>query len=121
MGSEKNVIMGVMWLVTDYKGVFAGQAFSGHGVFGYDPEKKKYTGMWVDSMMRSMAVMEGHYDKSKKAMTYLMDGKGPDGKPQKTKLVTVFKENDSRVMTMSAEMGGAFVKMMEMEYARAKK
>ena len=118
--SETNKMMGEMWLVSDFTSTIRGQSFSGHGIFGYDPEKKKYTGTWVDSMMPSMAIMAGD-DKEKETMTYLMDGKGPDGKPQKTKLVTVFKDKDTRVMMMFAEAEREFVKSMEMIYTRKKK
>ena len=118
--TETNTMMGDMWSVSEFKATFGGQPFSGHGVFGYDPEKKKYTGMWVDSMMPTMGLMEGKYDKEKKTMTFMMNGKGMDGKPQKSKLVTVYKTKDSRVMTMYVEMDGKFVKNMEIAYTRKK-
>jgi hypothetical protein len=34
-----------MWLVSDFKNETTG--FEGHGVFGYDPHKKKYVGTWA--------------------------------------------------------------------------
>src|SRR5262245_43634678 len=48
-GTETNVLTGGgMWLVTDFKSEFMSMPFTGHGVMGYDPGKKKYVSTWVD-------------------------------------------------------------------------
>lgn len=118
--TETNRMIGEMWLISEFKGTFGDQAFTGHGMFGYDPEKKKYVASWIDSMLPSIAMLEGEYDESKKTMTYLMDGKGMDGKPQKSKLVTVQPDKNTRTMTMLSEVEGEFVKTMEIAYTRKK-
>src|SRR5262245_22821058 len=46
-GVEVNRMLGGLWLISDFKGDMMGQPFLGHGVTGYDPKKKKYTGVWV--------------------------------------------------------------------------
>ena len=119
-GTETNKMMGNLWLISDFKSTVNGQHFSGHGAFGYDAEKKKYVGAWIDEMVPIMSMMEGEYDTDTKTMTYKMKGKGPDGQPQKTKLATVQKDADTRVMTMHAEVDGEFVKMLQISYKRKK-
>ncbi len=43
-------VCGGMWMVSDFQGEFGGMAFQGHGIDGYDQQKKKYVGIWCDSM-----------------------------------------------------------------------
>ena len=44
------LIMGGLFLVTSLDAEMMGGKFFGHGILGYDVQKKKYTGSWVDSM-----------------------------------------------------------------------
>ena len=62
--------------------------------------KKKYVGIWLDSMAPAMITMEGTYDKEKKTLT--LSGEGPDeiGKQTKYKSVTVITDDDNEKMTM---------------------
>jgi hypothetical protein len=92
--------LGGMWLSSTLDGEAGGQKFSGRGFDGYDPAKKKYVGVWVDSMSASPMVMEGSFDKEKKQLTMIGDGPGMDGKPTKYKSVTEFKDEDNMVMSM---------------------
>ena len=42
-GVEVDKLMpGGLWLMNDFEGEFGGMAFHGHGVNGYDTQKKKY-------------------------------------------------------------------------------
>src|SRR5688572_272455 len=50
--SCKLILGGLFLLTTHDSDLFGG--FSGHGVMGYDLQKKKYTGSWVDSMNTAM-------------------------------------------------------------------
>src|SRR5262245_9569747 len=51
--------LGGLWLVGDFQGDFGGQKFSGRGLDGYDPIRKKYVSVWVDSMSTSPMFTEG--------------------------------------------------------------
>jgi hypothetical protein len=42
--------LGGLWLTSNFEGEFGGMKFTGKGIDGYDPMKKKYVGTWVDSM-----------------------------------------------------------------------
>jgi hypothetical protein len=69
--------------------------FSGRGLDTYDPAKKKFVAVWVDSMSTSPMVMEGTYDKEKKTLTLSGEGPGMDGKPTKYKSVSVMPDDDT--------------------------
>ena len=67
--------LGGLWLVSTFEGDFGGMKFSGRGLDSYDTAKKKYVGVWVDSMSTSPMMMEGDYDAAKKTLT--MTGRAP--------------------------------------------
>ncbi|HEX5102276.1 MAG TPA: DUF1579 domain-containing protein [Pirellulaceae bacterium] len=86
--------VGGLWLTSDYKGEFAGAEFTGKGLDSYDAKKKKYVGVWVDSMITSPLIMEGDMDEKTHTLTMNTEGPGPDGKPQKMKMVTKMPDKD---------------------------
>jgi hypothetical protein len=99
-GTETAKLVGGLWLVSDFKSEMAGQPFEGHAVGGYDTNKKKYVGTWVDSMSSGVWTSEGTFDPATKTLTDAMEGPGPDGKPMKCKAVTEWKDADTKVFTM---------------------
>lgn len=99
--SEIKLDLGGMWLVSDFQSEMEGMSFRGHGITGYDTEKKKYVDCWVDSMTSSMVISEGSWDTTKKTLT--MQGKSVDpvsGAPADMVNVTTFPAAD----TMKFEM-----------------
>src|SRR5437773_323804 len=78
--------LGGLWLNSTYEGEIAGGKFKGHGMDSYDTNKKKYVGVWFDSMSTSPMIMEGTFDKEKKMLTMTGEGPGMDGKPAKHKM-----------------------------------
>jgi uncharacterized protein DUF1579 len=101
-GVETNRLLpGGLWLISDFKGEMAGQPFEGHGIRGYDPEKKKYVGTWVDSMTTRLSVDESTYDAATKTMTGTFETPGPDGKLMKLKAISVWKDDNTRTFSMS--------------------
>jgi hypothetical protein len=92
--------LGGLWLVSSLESELFGQKFSGRGMDSYDPAKKKYVGLWVDSMSTSPMIMEGTYDKEKKTLTMAGEGPGMDGKPTKYKSVSVMPDDDTINVTM---------------------
>ena len=123
-GVETNTLMvGGLWVVSNYKGEFAGKPFEGSGVNGYDPRKKKFVGTWADSMTPELMLLEGTYDEAAKALTLLSEGTGEDGKPVSMKMVSQYKGEDEKVFTLSVkneETEGKWMKMMEIGYKRRK-
>ena len=123
-GMEVNKMIGGFWLVSDFKGDMMGQEFQGHGTFGYDAAKKQYSGSWIDSFSPNVMHMTGNYDAATKPMTYVGEGMAPDGTAMKSKLVTVFKDDGTRHMTMHApspDGGDEMVKVMEIVYTKMKR
>jgi hypothetical protein len=100
--SETKMLPGGFWLVEEFTGDFMGQPFQGHGVFGYDPAKAKYVGSWVDSMAPSLLVMEGTFDRDGKVQTMIGQGPGMDGKMTTLRMVTTWKDDNTKVFQMFA-------------------
>jgi hypothetical protein len=92
--------LGGLWLTSTLESDLFGTKFSGRGLDTYDAGKKKYIGVWVDSMTTSPLVMEGNYDKAKKTMTLVGEGTGMDGKPTKFKAVTEMHDDDTMHFSM---------------------
>jgi hypothetical protein len=121
-GTETNTMLaGGMWLLSKFEGEFAGVKFEGRGQFGYDSDKGKYVGTWIDSMTPRISMLEGTYDASKKALTYVGEGVMPDGKTKyNQKMVTIWKADGSRVFTLYMKMDKDEVKLMEITYQKRK-
>jgi hypothetical protein len=68
---------------------------------GYDPEKQRYLGTWVGSMMTHMWVYDGELDASGNILT--LSTEGPDleteGKVAKYRDVIEFVTEDVRALT----------------------
>jgi hypothetical protein len=113
--------LGGLWLVGEFKGEFMGAKFEGKGLDTYDPAKKKYINVWVDSMSTAPMIMEGTYDKDNKVLTTTGEGPGMDGKMTKYKGVLEHKDNDTMVYTMSNPgKDGKDQNMMTITYKRKK-
>src|SRR5258708_7535858 len=87
-------ICGGMWLANEFEGQIAGKKFLGHGLDGYDLNKKKHVGIWVDSMSSAPLTFEGDLDPKTKLLTQTGEAAGPDGQPHKFKCTTEVKDPD---------------------------
>lgn len=118
--TEKNVMMDTgLWLITD----FESGPFKGHGVFGYDPAKKKYVGTWVDNQTPSLSLMEGTHDEKTGETTYTSSMLNPaTGKMEPTKSVGKMIDSDNKhfAMFMKSATGDGWTKSMEISYRRKK-
>jgi hypothetical protein len=110
--------LGGLWLTGALETEFFGTKFQGKSLDGYDATRKKYVGVWVDSMSNSPMLLEGTYDKEKKALTMTGEGPGPDGKPTKHKMVTTYTDKDT--MNFSMYMGDTKDPMLTIVYKRKK-
>lgn len=68
---------------------------------GYDPQRKRFVGTWIGSMMTHMWVYDGSLDGSERVLT--LDTEGPgfanDGTMAKFRDVIEMKSDDHRVLT----------------------
>lgn len=110
--------LGGLWLASTFETDMGGQKFSGRGFDSYDAGKKKFVGVWVDSMTTQPMVTEGTYDKEKKVMTMIGDAPGPDGKPMKHRMTTEMKDDNTMLFTMF--MGDAKEPTFTILYKRKK-
>lgn len=113
--------LGGLWLTSDFKGEFGGQPFQGKGLDGYDPAKKKYVSVWVDSMSQAPMLGEGTFDKEGKVLTQVGEGPGMDGKITKYKSVMEIKDPDTMILTMTnPDKDGKEQSMLTIAYKRKK-
>src|SRR5438132_12172911 len=92
--------LGGLWLLESFESDFGGMKFEGRGATSYDPAKKKYVNVWIDSMSASPMISEGIYDSQGRMV---MKGEMPQG--GKTTTVTMtseMKDNDNMVFTMTS-------------------
>ena len=101
-GVEVNTLVGGMWLVTEFKGEMMGMPFEGRGLAGYDPNKKKYVGTWVDTMSTGFAAVESTYDASTKTISGVMEGPDMTGKLMKMREIVQRTGANTRVFSMYA-------------------
>jgi hypothetical protein len=122
-GTETNRMIGENWVVSNFEGDFGGQKFEGSGTVGFDTSKNKYVGTWVDSMSAAITMMEGEYDEKTNSIVFMVDSIDPaTGDKVKQKHTVQYKDDNTRVMTMTQPMPGSdkWVKIMEITYTRSK-
>ena len=114
-------ICGGMWLESDFEGDIGGMKFQGHGLDGYDQRKKKYVGVWVDSLTSAPLNFEGSMDPKTKLIVMTGESVGPDGKPQKFKNTTAHKDKDNFTFKMyMVQPDGKEELAFTIEYSRRK-
>jgi len=114
--------VGGLWLLEHFKGEFGGMKFEGRGMVSYDANKKKYLGVWVDSMSTAPMLYQGNYDKSGKIMTSTGEMPMPDGKTAKVTMTSEKKDADTVVFTMNMPgPDGKSVEAFKITYKRRAK
>jgi hypothetical protein len=120
-GVETNTLAcGGLWLISEFKGEMMGKPFEGRGITGYDASKKKYVGTWVDGMTTALGLLEGTHDAAKKTTTFTYRSHEPTGEPVELKMVTVWKDDDTRVWTASVDVEGKDTPVIRISYKRRK-
>jgi len=104
-GTESGRMLGGFWLIADGKSEVMGMPFTNVFTLGYDAEKKKYVGTWVDSMGGYLWKYEGSVDASGKILTLDTDGPCPlaPGKTSKFKETIELKSKDNKYFTSSIQ------------------
>jgi len=114
--------LGGFWLIYDYKGERNGQPFTGRGSLGYDQQRQKYVGTWIDSSKSGLLLSEGTADEQGKVFTMIVQGYGDaEGRAIAIKQVMEIKDRDSRKLTLvSPSPDGKDVPVGTIEYTRRK-
>lgn len=110
--------LGGLWLVGSLESDLGGQKFYGKSLDTYDAAKKKFVGVWADSMGTTPMMMEGTFDAAAKTLTLIGDGPGLDGKPSKWKSVGEMPDDDT--MNLKMFVGDAKEPMFTIVYKRKK-
>jgi hypothetical protein len=98
-GTESARMLGGFWVVGENKGEMMGAPFTGIMTFGYDLEKKKYVGTWVDSNTSELWKYTGTVD-ANGILTLETEGFCPiEGRVCQFKDTIEFKSPDLRVLT----------------------
>ena len=119
-GTETSKMLGGYWMLTDFEGKLFGQDFKGHGVYGYDKDKKQYVGTWYDSLGPVKLQMTGVWDEATQTLTYSGEAPGMDKKMATYTMANCYKD-EKRIMTMyiQPKEGGDKSKIFEIEYSKA--
>lgn len=121
-GHESAKMIGGFWMMGENEGEMMGQTFTGIMTLGYDPEKKRYIGTWVDSNTSTLWNYKGTLDEGGKILTLESEGYCPmEGQVCQFKDTVEFKSKDERVLT-GARLGkdGKWTKMMTVTAKRKK-
>jgi hypothetical protein len=107
-GSETVRSLGGLWVLAEGEGEMpGGGAAATLMTLGYDPQKRRYVGTWIGSMMTHLWVYEGEMDASGKVLT--LNTEGPDmsvaGKNTSYRDVIEFRSDDER--RLSSHMLGS--------------
>jgi Protein of unknown function (DUF1579) len=103
------------WLVTDFKNE---SGFEGHGVYGWDASRKRYVGVWVDSMRTTLAPMEGEWDAANKRMTMRGQMKLADGNVMAWREITETVDPDTQTFRSILLGPNGEHEMMKVTYRR---
>ena len=117
---EKKLDLGGLWLVGRMEGEFMGQPFTGIDVIGWDPEKEKYVGIWVDNFTAAIQTLEGSYDPEAQRLEFEAPSVNPmTGEPVTELHRWDLSEEDRLVYSMlfPSPDGGEF-ELFAVEYTR---
>jgi hypothetical protein len=121
--AEFQVVLGGHFLQQKFAGEMEGQPYEGLGLEGYDPVKKQYQSVWLDSMTNQMMYSTGTASEDGKVITYTstMDDVLTGRKNVPIKMVLRKISDDKAVFEMYVTLpDGKEFKTMEMEYTRQK-
>lgn len=116
--------LGGVWILAEGTGEMpGGGAATTLMTLGYDPQKKRYVGTWIGSMMTHLWLYDGELDGAGNVLT--LESEGPDfaveGKLAKYRDIIEFKSEDHRVLTSNV-LGddGQWQSFMTTQYRRKK-
>ena len=124
-GSERVRSLGGLWILAEGQGEMPGGGTATMLLtLGYDPQKQRYLGTWIGSMMTHLWVYDGALDAAERVLTLEAEGPSmaaPETKMAKYRDVIEFKSDDHRVLT-SHMLGedGKWHEFMTAHYRRKK-
>jgi hypothetical protein len=101
-GTESVRSLGDLWILAEGQGEMSGCGEANTLLtLGYDPQKQRYVGTWVGSMMTYLWLYDGELDAAERILTLNSDGPAMtgEGKMAKYRDVIEFKNDNHRVMS----------------------
>lgn len=121
-GSEVTRSIGGLWTQGEGSGEMPdGGKMTSIMTLGYDPQKQRFVGTFIASMMTHMWKYEGTLDASGKVLTLDTEGPGMsgDGKMMKYKDIITFVDDDHRILTSRIQgEDGNWTEFMTAHYRR---
>ena len=121
-GIERVRAIGDLWVVGESNGEVPG---AGHATsiitLGYDPDRKRFLGSWIGSMMTHMWIYDGELDAAERVLTLTSQGPSMsgDGTMSTYQDVVEFKNDDHRVLTARVRNAdGMWQEFMTMDFHR---
>jgi hypothetical protein len=123
-GTETVRSIGGLWTIAEGQGEMPGcGAATTVMTLGYDPQKQRFVGTWLGSIMTHLWIYEGELDASETVLSLNTEGPSMsgDGAMGKYKDVIEFQSDDHRVLT-SHMLGddGQWQQFMTANYRRQK-
>lgn len=123
-GTESVRSLGDVWVLLEGKGQEPdGSTSTTMMTLGYDPQKQRYVGTWIGSMMTYLWVYEGELDASERVLTLSAEGPSMtgDGTTTQYKDVIELKSDDVRTLTaLVQDADGSWQQLMSMSFHRKK-
>lgn len=123
-GTESVRSLGGLWILAEGQGEMPGGGEATTMItIGYDPQKQRYIGTWVGSMMSYLWLYDGELDAAKNVLTLNSDGPSMtgEGKMGKYRDVIELISDDHRVMTSHfLSDDGQWHQFMTVNYQRKK-
>ncbi|WP_008316456.1 DUF1579 domain-containing protein [Leptolyngbya sp. PCC 6406] len=100
-GIERVKSLDGLWVVAEGQGEMCGSMATTLMTLGYNPQKQRYVGTWLGSMMSHLWVYDGELDAAERVLTLHSEGPAMagEGKMSQYKDVIEFKSDDHRVLT----------------------
>jgi hypothetical protein len=123
-GREQVRSLGDYWILSEVSGTMPGGGrMSAVMTLGYDPERKRFVGTWIDSVTTHMWQYEGTLDASGKVLT--LETEGPDFEnPQKTtrfRDVLEFHDKDHKALrSLMQAPDGTWTEFLRTDFTRTR-
>jgi hypothetical protein len=123
-GTERVRSLGGLWVLAEGEGEMPGGGPAKTLMtLGYDPDRKRFVGTWIGSMMTHLWVYDGELDRDQRILTLNSEGPSMSGRGTMARYRDVIevKSDDSRTLTAYVqEDDGQWRQFMAMKYQRAK-
>lgn len=123
-GTERVRSIGGLWVVAEGQGEMPGGGPSTSVMtLGYDPEKDRFVGTWIGSMMTHLWTYDGSLDEGERVLTLNSQGPSFDGSGKLVSYQDVIEFLDEDRRTLTGRMltdGGQWQEFMRVEYRRRK-